>query len=105
MKSNKELSKMKIVGNEPTHFEFTAKAEQIYANTDPLRIYELYDEDEDRYYYCLRGVFEDCGKNEWIGPRVCNVWGLPKKKMLKSASQAEQAEIVAIAEEIWSGLE
>ena len=53
----------------------------------------------------LRGVFEDCGKNEWIGPRVCNVWGLPKKKMLKSASQAEQAEIVAIAEEIWSGLE
>ena len=59
MKSNKELSKMKIVGNEPTHFEFTAKAEQIYANTDPLRIYELYDEDEDRYYYCLRGVFEE----------------------------------------------
>lgn len=52
----------------------------------------------------LRGVFEDCGKNEWIGPRVCNVWGLPKKRMLKTCKLDEAAEIAAVAEKIWTNL-
>lgn len=27
----------------------------------------------------LRGIFEPCGYLEWIGPRMFNVWGFPKK--------------------------
>lgn len=52
----------------------------------------------------LRGVFEDCKANEWIGPRVCNVWGLPKKQRLHTCKPAEAAQIGAIAERIWTEL-
>lgn len=52
----------------------------------------------------LRGVFEDCGENEWIGPRVCNVWGLPQKERLRTCKPAEAAQIGAIAERIWTEL-
>ncbi len=31
----------------------------------------------------LQGVFEDCAYAEWIGPRLFDVWGKPKKKKLK----------------------
>ena len=30
----------------------------------------------------LRGVFETTNQNEWIGPRLFNIWGLPNKKRL-----------------------
>ena len=36
----------------------------------------------------LRGVFEDTHGCEWIGPRLFDVWGLPKKKELR-VSDAE----------------
>lgn len=48
----------------------------------------------------LYGVFADTDKNEWIGPRVFDVWGLPKKKTLKTCSQEEAEQICKIAEEI-----
>ena len=37
----------------------------------------------------LRGLFEDSGECEWIGPRVFNVWGLPKKTRLPRIAEEE----------------
>ena len=37
----------------------------------------------------LRGVFEDTAPDEWIGPSLFDVWGLPKKKRLRSLKKGE----------------
>jgi len=50
----------------------------------------------------LYGIFEDCDKNEWIGPRLFNVWGLPKKQKLRTCPDAEAEKIYDIAEDIYS---
>ena len=49
----------------------------------------------------LRGVFEPCANDEWIGPRFCDVWGLPKKQALHSVSHAERRQIGIIAENVY----
>ncbi len=41
----------------------------------------------------VKGVFEECGYGEWIGPRFCNVWGLPRKRNLHTFTK-EEAENV-----------
>lgn len=53
----------------------------------------------------LKGVFEPTGYREWIGPRIFSVWGLPKKSILKTASDEEIRLIVSDAEKIYSSLE
>ncbi len=52
----------------------------------------------------LCGLFESCGENEWIGPRVFNVWGAPKKQTLNTAAKEEQKSICDIAEKIYNKL-
>lgn len=42
----------------------------------------------------LCGIFESCDRNFWIGPRIFNIWGLPKKKRLNTCS-SEEAEKIA----------
>lgn len=37
----------------------------------------------------LRGVFEPTAYGEWIGPRWFNVWGLPRKKKLRTFTRDE----------------
>ncbi len=49
----------------------------------------------------IRGVFDPCAPDEWIGPRIFNVWGLPKKQKLRTAKEAERKEIAARAENIY----
>ena len=49
----------------------------------------------------LKGVFEPTSKNEWIGPRLFNVWGLPKKKTLKTVSKSEFEFIKKTSEKIY----
>ena len=49
----------------------------------------------------LRGVFEDCGYHEWIGPRAFDVWGLPRKKQLRTCTVVESRRIGDVAEEIY----
>ena len=49
----------------------------------------------------LRGVFEDCEDWEWIGPRIFNVWGFPKKMRLRTASESEARRICEISERIF----
>ncbi len=53
----------------------------------------------------LYGLFSDCKKNEWIGPRLFDVWGMPKRKQLHTCDAHEAEQIVRIAEEIYQNLE
>lgn len=48
----------------------------------------------------LYALFTDTQKNEWIGPRIFDVWGLPKKKALKTCSQEEAEQICKTTKEI-----
>jgi hypothetical protein len=52
----------------------------------------------------LRGIFDGCGEGEWIGPRVFDVWGFPKKKRLTTAAAAERAFIEDNAEALYQAL-
>ena len=52
----------RIYGNEKTHLTLTEKADQIYSNTDPLRIVEEEYEDGDgerKYRYFIAAFFGD----------------------------------------------
>lgn len=49
----------------------------------------------------LDGIFTGCSLNEWIGPRFFNVWGIPKKQILKTCSDAEREMIAKNAESIY----
>lgn len=49
----------------------------------------------------LYGLFTDTQKNEWIGPRLFDVWGLPKKRILKTCSQEEAEKISELTKEIY----
>ena len=53
----------------------------------------------------LSGVFDRTREFEWIGPRLFDVWGLPKKKHLHSVSAAEAAHIARVADEIYQKLQ
>lgn len=53
----------------------------------------------------LEGVFTQCNKEEWIGPKFFNIWGKPKKRPLKSCGEEEYRFIAAKAEEIYNQLE
>ena len=50
----------------------------------------------------LRGVFDKTESGEWIGPRLFNVWGKPRKKRIGTASREECFEIAKEAEKIYS---
>ena len=50
----------------------------------------------------LKGVFDKTECYSWIGPRVFNVWGLPKKKKLKTAKSDEIKLIAEIAEGLYN---
>lgn len=52
----------------------------------------------------LKGVFDPCGYHEWIGPRIFDVWGLPKKKALRTCAITESEKIAEIAEEIYNNV-
>lgn len=52
----------------------------------------------------LKGLFDSTAKNEWIGPRIFNVWGLPKKKRLNTVSEKEYKFILEASEKIFSQL-
>ncbi len=49
----------------------------------------------------LRGVFEPTDTDEWIGPRALDVWGLPRKKRLRTATAEERRRIGECAERIY----
>ena len=52
----------------------------------------------------VQGLFDACGYREWIGPSCFEVWGLPKKRRLRSVGEEESRAIGARAEEIYRKL-
>ena len=52
----------------------------------------------------IKGIFENTTQNEWIGPRIFNVWGKPLKKALKTCKEKEAQKIQEITEEIYKKL-
>jgi NAD(P)-dependent dehydrogenase (short-subunit alcohol dehydrogenase family) len=52
----------------------------------------------------LQGLVEDCGRNQWIGPKWFDIWGLPVKRVLKTCDKKEAAWICETAEEIYEGM-
>ena len=49
----------------------------------------------------LTGIFESTEYHRWIGPRLFNVWGLPKNKPLTTCRNKECENIFATAETIY----
>lgn len=49
----------------------------------------------------LKGVFEETKTFQWIGPKIFNVWGTPKKQILKTSNQEELKFIGDTAEKIY----
>ena len=49
----------------------------------------------------LKGVFDRTEECEWIGPSLFDVWGMPKKKVLKTASTDERKLIAELAEKVY----
>ena len=48
----------------------------------------------------IKGCFRETEYHTWIGPRFFNVWGYPKKQILKTCTAAESQKIGELAEEI-----
>ena len=49
----------------------------------------------------VKGIFEPTEYHTWHGPRVFNVWGLPRKQKLRTCSKCESRRIDAISERIY----
>ena len=52
----------------------------------------------------LQGLFDDCDYHEWIGPRWWDIWGLPKKRVLRTVSVEESYAIGQTADTIYQTL-
>ena len=52
----------------------------------------------------LKGVFTPCEYHRWIGPRLFDIWGLPKKKRLRGVTEEESKRIGLVAERIYKKL-
>ena len=52
----------------------------------------------------LDGLFVDTASGEWIGPRLFDVWGTPKRKKLRGYSTEELERIQATADKIYMSL-
>ena len=48
----------------------------------------------------IYGIFNGCKNNEWIGPRIFNIWGLPKKQKLHTCKSDEAKQICKITQTI-----
>ena len=52
----------------------------------------------------LAAMVQDAKKDEWFGPALFDIWGLPKKKVLRTCSDKEAKQICQIAEKIFTDL-
>ena len=52
----------------------------------------------------LSAMAQDAKKNEWFGPSLFDVWGLPKKKLLRTCSAEEAKQICQEAEKMMADL-
>ncbi len=52
----------------------------------------------------LNGLFDNTVTGEWIGPKLFNIWGLPRKKALKTFTYYELMRANDLTEEIFNNL-
>lgn len=52
----------------------------------------------------IYGIFNGCRQNEWIGPKIFNVWGLPKNKKLHTCGKDEAEKICSISNRIYDNV-
>ena len=52
----------------------------------------------------LAAMVRDAEKNEWFGPSLFDVWGLPKKKLLRTCSADEAKKICQVADKMIADL-
>ncbi len=50
----------------------------------------------------LAGVFTETKKNEWLGPRIFDIWGLPRRSRLRSVKEDEARAIARTADEVFA---
>jgi hypothetical protein len=50
------------------------------------------------------GITNPCKHYEWIGPRIFNIWGTPKKTKLKTCSYNEYQKICQITNQIFNNI-
>ncbi len=52
----------------------------------------------------VKGIFDNTRKNEWIGPRLFDVWGFPKKKRVSTCAEKESEFICKTAEKLYDDM-
>ena len=52
----------------------------------------------------VKGVFDSTNYHYWIGPKLSNIWGYPKKRRLRTCSEDESRKIFITAEKIYLSL-
>ena len=52
----------------------------------------------------FEGLFTPTAAGEWIGPRLFNVWGKPKKQKVKTIPPDEQKRLAEYADELYKKL-
>jgi hypothetical protein len=52
----------------------------------------------------IQGIYDECQYLEWIGPRLFDVWGMPKKRKLNSVCECERKKIFEICESVYKNL-
>ncbi len=52
----------------------------------------------------IKGIFETTESSTWIGPKIFNIWGKPKKQKIKNSNNEEIKKIYNIAENIYKKL-
>ncbi len=55
-------------------------------------------------YSIVAGLFDFCRYRQWIGPRFFDVWGMPRKRHLRTFSDTECSEVFKKAEEYYNNL-
>ena len=67
----------------------------------PMKV--IFNKPKDAALSILLGVFESTEYKTWIGPRIFNIWGKPKKQKLNTSKTDEIAKIADIAESVYIG--
>lgn len=52
----------------------------------------------------VKALFENTTENQWIGPKIFNIWGKPCKKELKTCTKNEKERINQIATQIYNNI-
>ena len=48
----------------------------------------------------IKGLNESTNKNEWIGPRIFNIWGKPKTQRVRKVKENEYNQIIELVNKL-----